>query len=292
MKKTLNLKIAAVVLMAIIALAALGLVLGLVLGDRVAYAADENAGAESGETADQPASEEEPGKDIGLIAVAAAIAVGVAAAAGAIGMGIVVAKSNESIARQPEVKGDIRSSMMLGLVFIETAIIYALIVAILVIFVDWQQILLHLLNFLILFAGLYFILYKPVKKFMKKRADGYAERESRTKEALEDAERSRDAYSAKLAEADAEIAALKKQAEADAEEQCAAKIARAEEAAAKLAEDAAAKAAKEHDRIIKKAQGDIRDIVGEIAAKAAVGEDIDKVYDKFLSAAEKGNDED
>ena len=93
--------------------------------------------------------------------------------------------------------------------------------------IDWQQILLHLLNFLILFAGLYFILYKPVKKFMKKRADGYAEQESRTKEALEDAERSRDAYSAKLAEADAEIAALKKQAEADAEEQCAAKIARA-----------------------------------------------------------------
>ena len=41
--------------------------------------------------------------------------------------------------------------------------------------IDWQQILLHLLNFLILFAGLYFILYKPVKKFMKKRADGYAE---------------------------------------------------------------------------------------------------------------------
>ena len=158
--------------------------------------------------------------------------------------------------------------------------------------IDWQQILLHLLNFLILFAGLYFILYKPVKKFMKKRADGYAEQESRTKEALEDAERSRDAYSAKLAEADAEIAALKKQAEADAEAQCATKIARAEEAAAKLAEDAAAKAAKEHDRIIKKAQGDIRDIVGEIAAKAAVGEDIDKVYDKFLSAAEKGNDED
>lgn len=50
-------------------------------------------------------------------------------------MGIAVAKSNESIARQPEAKGDIRSSMMLGLVFIETAIIYALIVAILVIFV-------------------------------------------------------------------------------------------------------------------------------------------------------------
>ena len=67
--------------------------------------------------------------------MAAAIAVGVAAAAGAIGMAIAIAKSNESIARQPEAKNDIRSGMMLGLVFIETAIIYALIVAILIIFV-------------------------------------------------------------------------------------------------------------------------------------------------------------
>ena len=50
-------------------------------------------------------------------------------------MGIAVAKSNESIARQPEMAGKINSTMMLGLVFIETAIIYALIVAILIIFV-------------------------------------------------------------------------------------------------------------------------------------------------------------
>ena len=43
--------------------------------------------------------------------------------------------------------------------------------------IDWQQILLHLLNFLILAVGLYFILYKPVKKFMKKREVDYAARE-------------------------------------------------------------------------------------------------------------------
>jgi F-type H+-transporting ATPase subunit c len=68
-------------------------------------------------------------------AIAAAIAIAMGAAAGAIGMGIAIAKSSESIARQPEAVGDIRTSMMLGLVFIETAIIYALIVAILIIFV-------------------------------------------------------------------------------------------------------------------------------------------------------------
>ena len=71
----------------------------------------------------------------GSKAISAAIAVGLAAALGALAMGIAIAKSNEAIARQPEAAGQIRSGLMLGLVFIETAIIYALIVAILVIFV-------------------------------------------------------------------------------------------------------------------------------------------------------------
>jgi len=66
---------------------------------------------------------------------AAAICIGLAAMAGAIGMAIAIKGSAEGIARQPEAEGPIRTSMMLGLVFIETAIIYALIVAILIIFV-------------------------------------------------------------------------------------------------------------------------------------------------------------
>lgn len=68
-------------------------------------------------------------------AYAAAICIGLTAAAGAIGMAIAIRKSVESIARQPESSGEIRTSMMLGLVFVETAIIYALIVAILIVFV-------------------------------------------------------------------------------------------------------------------------------------------------------------
>ena len=68
-------------------------------------------------------------------AIAAAIAISLAAAGGAVGMGIAIAKSADGISRQPEASGNIRTSLMLGLVFIETAIIYALIVAILIIFV-------------------------------------------------------------------------------------------------------------------------------------------------------------
>ncbi len=68
-------------------------------------------------------------------AIAAGIAIAVAAGAGALGMGIAVAKSVEGISRQPEAHSKIQTVLMLGLVFVETAIIYALIVAILIIFV-------------------------------------------------------------------------------------------------------------------------------------------------------------
>ncbi len=72
---------------------------------------------------------------VGAKAIAAGIAIGLAAAAGAIGMAIAIGKSAEGISRQPEAAGEIRSSLTLGLVFLETAIIYAMIIAILIIFV-------------------------------------------------------------------------------------------------------------------------------------------------------------
>ena len=53
----------------------------------------------------------------------------------ALGMGMAISKSAEGISRQPEAEGKIRTTLMLGLVFIETAIIYALLVVILIIFV-------------------------------------------------------------------------------------------------------------------------------------------------------------
>lgn len=95
--------------------------------------ADEEATAVSETAANEET--EEASDSTGSKAVAAALAIGLAAAAGALGMGIAIAKSVEGIARQPEAEGKIRTSLMLGLVFVETAIIYALIVAILIIFV-------------------------------------------------------------------------------------------------------------------------------------------------------------
>lgn len=78
-------------------------------------------------------SEENTTKVRKIWAVAALI--GVACFGGALGMAHSVAKAANNMAEQPEATGQIRTSMMMGLVFIETVIIYALIVAILIIFV-------------------------------------------------------------------------------------------------------------------------------------------------------------
>ncbi len=104
------------------------LLLALVLAAPALAAPEEAPGdAETVETAQDGS--------VGLKAIAAGLAVGVAAAGGAVGMGLATAKSTESIARQPEAEGKVRTTLMLGLVFIETAIIYALLVVILIIFV-------------------------------------------------------------------------------------------------------------------------------------------------------------
>ena len=62
--------------------------------------------------------------------------------------------------------------------------------------IDIQQILLHLLNFTLLFAGLYFLLYKPVKNFMKKREQHYMDMQKSADEMLEHAQQAKKEYSA------------------------------------------------------------------------------------------------
>lgn len=118
-----------------ILLAALSLVLVFVLC-APAFASDSQSSDQASEPAVLSApTEAAEDKTVSTKAVAAAAVVGIVATAGAAAMAISIAKSTSGMARQPEAAGKINSAMMLGLVFIETAIIYALIIAILIIFV-------------------------------------------------------------------------------------------------------------------------------------------------------------
>ncbi|MDD5602642.1 MAG: ATP synthase F0 subunit C [Eubacteriales bacterium] len=71
---------------------------------------------------------------IGIIAIASAIAV-LCGAASAIGMGLATSRAVDAIARQPEASGKINTSFTFGLIMMETIAIFALLVAILLIFV-------------------------------------------------------------------------------------------------------------------------------------------------------------
>lgn len=75
---------------------------------------------------------------IGIVLGCCALGAGVAMIAGVgpgIGEGNAVAKACEAIGRQPECKSDVTSTMILGCAIAETTGIYALVIALLLIFV-------------------------------------------------------------------------------------------------------------------------------------------------------------
>ena len=67
-------------------------------------------------------------------AIGAAIAI-LSAGCSSIGEGLLVAKAIEGMARNPEMYGKLRSSMIIGAALVETCGIYALLISILILFV-------------------------------------------------------------------------------------------------------------------------------------------------------------
>ena len=66
--------------------------------------------------------------------LAAGLAIGLGAIGAGIGIGNVSGKAVEGISRQPELKNDLQQVMILGIVFCETVAIYALVVALILLF--------------------------------------------------------------------------------------------------------------------------------------------------------------
>ena len=146
--------------------------------------------------------------------------------------------------------------------------------------INFQQILLHMFNFVILAFGLYMLLYKPVVAFMKKREDHFADLEKQAQEAKSQAEATLAEYNAKLAGADEEIR-QKQRAQADAD---------------KLLKNARGAAEQERNAMLEGAKKDIAQMVVSATGKLMDKENdpaFDKaLYDSFLKAAQEENDHD
>ena len=69
----------------------------------------------------------------GLIALGAGLGIGLAALGGGIGQGRAAGSALDGIARNPGAAGQIRGPMILGLALIESLVIYALIIAFLLV---------------------------------------------------------------------------------------------------------------------------------------------------------------
>ena len=157
--------------------------------------------------------------------------------------------------------------------------------------IDFQQVLLHLLNFVILFGALYFLLYGPVKKFMEKREQEYRDMDEQAKSNLADSEKMKAEYEQKLKGAELEASKLQANAQAQAEQSAQAVLDEAKENADKLIKKAQLEAQKEHDELITAARRDIADAASQMAEKI-IGESVADSYDRFIAATEKrGNDD-
>lgn len=156
--------------------------------------------------------------------------------------------------------------------------------------IDWQQILLHLLNFVILVGGLYFLLYGPVKKFMEKRKAHYDELENKAKTNLDNAKIKEEEVTEKLNNLANEIA--NKRALADQE--LAAYREEQKELALKEADDILKKATinanREKDKILDSANKEIKNLVTEATRKVA-SSNTSEIFEQFLEAA-KDSEED
>jgi F-type H+-transporting ATPase subunit c len=68
--------------------------------------------------------------------ITAGFALGIAAGLGAIGQGRAVGSAAEAIARNPSAVGDIRGVLIIGLVLIESLVIYVLLISLILFFVN------------------------------------------------------------------------------------------------------------------------------------------------------------
>ena len=152
--------------------------------------------------------------------------------------------------------------------------------------INFQQIFLHLFNFVILGGGLYLLLYKPVVDFMNKREQYFSNLEKETQQALEQAKEKEAQYNEKLNQFNDEMAIKKVEAIKECEKLVDARIQSAKEEASHILEDAHIKAKMHHDKMVEQAKEEITDLALDAAKKMMTDQDI---YSQFVQACNQGD---
>lgn len=151
--------------------------------------------------------------------------------------------------------------------------------------IDFQQILLHMLNFVILFAVLYFLLYKPVKKFMDDREAEYKKASDEAKSKLAQADEALSGLDKKIAEKDKEADDKRSELLHEAQVLYTQKLESAEAEAKKIIDDAKDQADLIRKKAVEQSSEDISKLVVLSVNKAVLSSG--EAYDKFLDDVEK-----
>ncbi len=153
--------------------------------------------------------------------------------------------------------------------------------------IDWQQILLHALNFVILVGGLYFLLFGPVKKFMAKREEYCRGMEEKAAQTLEEAEKLKADYAAQLQTVDEEIDRKRAEAQHALDVSVQQQLTDAKAQAAEIVMDAHKAADRTREKILADTQKELTEIAVQ-AAKKLVYENQTDIFDSFLNKVEGG----
>ena len=153
--------------------------------------------------------------------------------------------------------------------------------------IDWQQILLHLFNFAILAGGLYLLLYRPVKDFMKKREEHYQSMDEAAERARTDAAQLQKQYASRLSQADAEIAQKRVEAQRELDQYRAQQMGAARQEAQSILDRAKENAEREHEEMLARAQKELADLAVTATEKLVLKAQGDP-YEQFLDLAERG----
>lgn len=153
--------------------------------------------------------------------------------------------------------------------------------------IDWQQILLHLFNFAILAGGLYLLLYRPVKDFMKKREEHYQSMDEAAERAHADAAQLQEQYASRLSQADAEIAQKRVEAQRELDQYRAQQMGAARQEAQSILDRAKENAEREHEEMLARAQKELADLAVTATEKLVLKAQGDP-YEQFLDLAERG----
>lgn len=153
----------------------------------------------------------------------------------------------------------------------------------------WEKILLYLANFAILFVGLTFLLYKPIKKFMAKRKEEIATEVSAAEKIRKEAEeiKKQGEETAKNAEETAKNLIIENEkAKKDALQEREAMLAEARKEAEKIVRDAEKDALDERKKAVEGAKSDVADlaitIAREILGREISEEDNEKIIDDCI----------